>query len=184
MTDFTINDMLEMTIGDEKMLSFVSVANPPVQARARCNVINQGRPMFYDPSKAKKDAFGLAVKNALLAHHIQMPVFREEDMKKKKGVRMHAHFFIPRIQADYRFVNGQRVLITNPQPYPHVKDIDNLVKFAADALKYIMFEDDSCVCGLSSTKAFVPENTTGPEQAGFTTFRFEYMFEDDEDDMF
>jgi Holliday junction resolvase RusA-like endonuclease len=106
-----------------------------------------------------------------------MPVFREEGLAKSIGVKLHAHFFLPRIQVDHRVVNGQRVLIHNPQPYPKGKDIDKLVKFAADALKHIMYKDDNCVCGLLSTKSFVPEGTpTGPKQAGFTKFRFEYMF--------
>jgi Holliday junction resolvase RusA-like endonuclease len=175
MGNLTINELMEMTIREEKIISFVSVANPPVQARHCSQPVNKNKPMLYNPSKPRKQAFAAVIKTKLIAHHTtQFPVFHKESLAKSKGIKLNCNFFLPRIQVDYCVINRQRVLIPHPQPYPKQNDIDNMVKFVCDAMQHVLYANDDCVCRLLSTKPFVPEDITdgSPEQTGYTKFTF------------
>jgi hypothetical protein len=177
--DFTINNVMEMTAGREKLISFISIANPPAQARPCAQCKNREIPKFYDPSSRAKKAFKAAVKAALIDDGItQFPVFDNAGLAVSKGVGLFANFHMKRIQADYRVVNGRRELVENPQPYPSCKDLDNMEKFACDALEGVLYENDNCVCVHMTEKTFVSDNI--PENSvyhtGWTEFKFVYLF--------
>jgi len=154
---YEVVDLMTMVQGTgrdkTKLITFIVNGEPEAQARHRYHVRakgNNGRPVVYDPSSLQKHDFARAVNDAMEEMGIRRPFFKGDYLDT--GVIMEADFFDARPRSHFS-ANGTLKRKRNPE-YPKKKDIDNLEKFAMDALQGVVYSNDNMVRNTVNSKNY------------------------------
>jgi Holliday junction resolvase RusA-like endonuclease len=161
-------DMFKVEDSKGTTLSFVVTGDPPVQERGEMNWKNGDRPTIYNPSSAAKKRYGMVVKQVM----VDIGSANFPYLSGIQPVTLETKFFLPRCKQDYRVQGTLDVVLgTGPnfvltdraQLYPQCKDVDNLLKFAMDALEKIVNKDNNSVVSSLSSKHFPPAAQSNSE---------------------
>lgn len=131
-----------------KSIVFEIKGNPKALKRHR--VVRHGSHLAsYDPSKKDKEVFAMRCKRHAPEEPFDFPV----------GIDIQ--FWLKRPKTHYR-TGKYSDRIKRTAPYFHIirPDIDNLVKFVADALTGLFWVDDSIICDLNIVKRYAEEPRT------------------------
>ena len=163
------NTKASCPVTDYKMDSLIRFVNSPSERIMRCKIIGTPRPMYrthgckgsnnklhvYTVSAPNKrnlqKAFGEAINKAphspFFLVHSQKPV----------AVTTKFYFKRPKEHYTYNSITRQMVLRNDaPQFVTKKPDLDNCDKLILDALEGIVYENDSVVTELTSSKLFLP----------------------------
>lgn len=121
------------------MIKFTVLGEPVAQARPRATTIN-GYVRMYDPSKSKN-----------YKQYIKLAAAEHAPTKLIEGpIEMNVKVFRPSLKS---FSKKKAVAAENGELRPVTKpDVDNYIKAIKDALKNVIWKDDSQVVNLSVSK--------------------------------
>jgi Holliday junction resolvase RusA-like endonuclease len=167
MISYNVEDMV-LTLGpggNPLSINFEVKATPLVQARARMNTTAHP-PYLYDPSRDAKQRFANGVRSEMQATgHNTFPFF-----DRSTAIRMTAKFVLPRPKNDFKKNKALPLqLATTAGSFPRGKDIDNLVKFVADALQDTLYMNDTNIVRVEAEKTY---STDISEGVGWTELEF------------
>jgi hypothetical protein len=174
---FEVEDLMEV-VGPgnntiDRTLSFTVTGDPPSQARHRISWKGVGKwknrttPVIYDPSAPMKTQYAERVSQELRDLGLTLPYFTAtggspKNNQEDNGLIMEAMFCLQRPPSHY---DRQGSLLSDVPKYPRHRDIDNMLKFAMDALQHVVYHNDACIRYIIIDKEYSKE-------AGFTKLAF------------
>ena len=177
------DDVVEVFNGNSEFVgvNFKVWTDPPVQLRPkiagkRITVIRKGfavlKPFLYDPSGEKKNAWKSLLKEELSGNGVNdFPLFPKRSTDYSSGLKLVIEFYLPRRKLDYHQNKGSWVLKKIRHFFPHKKDLDNMLKFAMDAMEGVVFENDQAITVIQAAKYFVDDLDSEP----YTTISVEFI---------
>lgn len=132
---------MDETLVNQQSISFTVLGEPTAQGRPRATSIN-GHVRMYDPQKSRD--FKKYVKLAASQH--------APDQLINGAIELTVTVFKPTLKS---FSKKKKVAAESGQLRPVTKpDVDNYVKGVKDALKQVIWKDDSQVVDLHTSKFY------------------------------
>jgi Holliday junction resolvase RusA-like endonuclease len=129
-----------------RMFIFEIHSEPKVQKQTQQGVSFSGRKQFYDPSAMNKKQIQWQVQ----PHAPKEPLLG--------AIEMHLTFYLP-IPKHIKGIERQS-MINNIAKHYKRPDIDNLAYLVTNALKGIVYKDDSQICVMRLEKRYAEEPKT------------------------
>jgi Holliday junction resolvase RusA-like endonuclease len=158
---YIATNMVVCPNAEGRVLAFDVKGKPTVQRRIIVNFTNH-RPIFVDPSQRDKQLYAEAVRKEMNSMGLtQFPYFLAGD-----PIQLTIKFVLPVPLVD---IQGNHMR-PGALPYPHHSgDVDNLLKFALDALEKTIYMDDTQIVKLEASKVY-PTDVT--DRVGWTELDF------------
>jgi Holliday junction resolvase RusA-like endonuclease len=146
---------------DEKAITLRVKINGTPRPMYRTQAVNRkGKMTVFTPSKANKDSFSKAIKEAINKTKKVNPF----NPGSGHPVSITANFHLRRPNSHFNIMG---LLPTAPKYCTKNPDIDNLLKLVMDALHGIVYENDSVVCDITARKFWLHKDTGHPWKDDF-----------------
>ena len=165
MVHFQATDMVASNSPGGPSISFVVKGMPTVQDRTGVSWKTQTRARVYDPSSKNKSNFAKAVKLEMGAVGVTvLPYFTDST-----ALLLKAKFVLPRPKNELDRRKTPPELAVGAMSFPRGKDLDNLVKFAMDALQGILYANNTNIICAEIQKCYACDILEG---VGWTELDF------------
>ena len=148
----TKDDISFAVTPSENTMKIKMIGTPRPMYRTQAFGTVQGKPKFFTPSAGNKNSITKVIKSCLDSHDSSF-----FNPKLEAPVSISVNFYFKRPKKHYKLVAGNRLVLSQDAPKYVTKtpDIDNLVKLVLDAVKGVVYPDDSVVASLSSKKLWL-----------------------------